>query len=105
MKNANKYAMYIQVCLYDRRLIKFRETNCSTPVEMKRQSNDNYLFDENANKSLVTQMAAHVLSAATHDTMYVCAAPPSSSFASPQRSPWQLSSSWVQRGSAWLQLS
>ena len=29
MKNANKYAMYIQVCLYDRRLIKFRETNCS----------------------------------------------------------------------------
>ena len=40
---------------------------------MKRKSNDISLFNDNANKSLVTQMAALAESAATHDAMYVCA--------------------------------
>ena len=45
----------------------------AAPVQMKRKSNDISLFNDNANKSMVTQMAALAESAATHDAMYVCA--------------------------------
>ena len=42
-------------------------------------------------------MAALVLCAATHITTSSCAAPPSSSCVSPQRSAWQASSNWAHK--------